>query len=182
MSGEEVDAWVASMQAKDSNPQTVAYLEEFLRNDSGRQFLMVNVIDMNENPPTVEGAQPGEDADQLMARYMEHMIPELFKRASHPVVMGDAVYTAIDIVGIEGAERWDQGALFRYRSRRTFSEIVAHPSIGEKHEFKLAALDKTVAYPIETTMNLGDPRVLLGLLVLAIVGLLDGFFLSRKAG
>jgi hypothetical protein len=180
LSDKEVDSWVTAMETKDSDIEIVTYIEAFLRNDTGRQFLMLNALDLNEAPPQVEGAQPGENADQLMARYMEHMIPELFKRASHPVFMGDAVYSAIDIVGIEGAEQWDQGALFRYRSRRSFAEIIAHPAIGGKHDFKLAALEKTIAYPIETSLYLSDLRFILALMMLAVTALLDMFMFSRK--
>ena len=173
LSDEEVDTFVATLQARDAGPQTVAKIEGFLRNDSGRQFLMLNAIDMNDNPPDVAGAAAGESADQLMARYMEHMIPELLQRACHPVILGNAAYTAIDLVGIEGAEQWTMGAFFRYRSRRSFMEIVSNPAIGDKHAFKLAALDKTIAYPVETTLYLGDLRLLLGLLLLCITALLD---------
>ena len=181
LSDEEVDNFVAVLEERGGNPETIAKIEGFLRNDSGRQFLMLNALDMNDNPPDVEGAEPGENADQLMARYMEHMIPELLKRASHPVILGDAVYTALDVVGIENAEQWTGGAMFRYRSRRTFMEIVSHPAIAGKHEFKLAALDKTIAYPIETQIYFGDPRLLLGLLLLAVTALLDiALFRTKK--
>ncbi|NND83130.1 MAG: hypothetical protein HKN50_11935, partial [Gammaproteobacteria bacterium] len=112
--------------------------------------------------------------------YMEHMIGELLSRASHPVIIGTAPFTAIDLVGIEGAESWDQGAFFRYRSRRDFMHIIANPMTLDKHRFKLAALEKTIAYPIETSLYLGDPRLLLGLLILAITALLDSFWLSRR--
>ena len=173
LSDEEVDTFVATLQARDADPQTVAKIEGFLRDDSGRQFLMLNAIDMSDNPPDVEGAAAGESADQLMARYMEHMIPELLKRACHPVILGNAAYTAIDLVGIEGAEQWTMGAFFRYRSRRSFMEIVSNPAIVDKHAFKLAALDKTIAYPVETTLYLGDLRLILGLLLLSITALLD---------
>jgi len=148
-----------------------AIIEEFMREDSGRQFFVVNNIDMSENPQDVEGAQPGEDADQLMGRYMEHMYAELFKRASHPVFLGSAVSTAIDIVGIENAESWDSAALMRYKSRRAFMEIVSNPKMLGKHEFKIAALNKTIAYPVETVVYLSDPRLLLGL-ILIIIGLI----------
>lgn len=173
LSDEEVDTFVTTLQANDADPQTLARLEGFLRNDSGRQFLMLNALDMNDNPPDVAGAAPGENANQLMARYMEHMIPELLKRACHPVILGDAAYTAIDLVGIEKAEQWTGGAFFRYRSRRSFMEIVSNPAIVDKHQFKLAALDKTIAYPVETTIYLGDLRLLLGLILLSITALLD---------
>jgi hypothetical protein len=180
LSDTEVDQFVVTMTENGSEPSTVAYLETFLRNDSGRQFLMLNALDMNDNPPDVEGAEPGESAQQLMDRYMEHMYPELFKRASHPVIFGQAAYTVLDNVGIENAEQWTDGAIFRYRSRRSFMDLVANPNLKGRHAFKLAALDKTIAYPIETSIYLGDMRLILGLILLSITALLDSFLLPRK--
>ena len=147
---------------------------------SGRQFLMINNIDMNENPPAVEGAAPNASADELMASYMEHMIPELLSRACHPVIMGNAAYIAMDVVGIEGAQEWTGAALFRYRSRRSFMEIVSNPAFRGKHHFKTAALDKTIAFPIETTLYPADARLLLGLILLALTALVDALVLSRR--
>ena len=161
----------SSPAEKERAREQAAIIEEFMREDSGRQFFVVNNIDMSENPQDVEGAQPGEDADQLMGRYMEHMYAELFKRASHPVFLGNAVSSAIDIVGIENAESWDRAALMRYKSRRAFMEIVSNPKMLGKHEFKIAALNKTIAYPVETVVYLSDPRLLLGL-ILIIIGLI----------
>jgi hypothetical protein len=180
LSDAEVDAFVSTMEARDTDPALVASLERFFRNDTGRQFLMVNAIDMNDNPPDVEGAAPGENADQLMDRYLEHMFPELLKRASHPVIVGEAVHTALDTLGIEGAEQWTDAAMFRYRSRRSFMEIIVNPEFSGKHDFKHAALDKTLAYPIETSLYLGDLRLLLGLFLLAVTALLDNLLLSRR--
>lgn len=181
LSDEEVDQFVATLAERGSPPERIAYLEKFLRNDSGRQFLMLNALDMYDNPPDVAGAAPGESADQLMARYMDHMIPELLKRACHPVILGDAVYTVLDVAGIEGASQWTGGAFFRYRSRRSFMEIVANPAILGPHKFKLAALEKTIAYPIETQIYLGDPRLLLGLILLSVTALLDIALFRPKA-
>ena len=111
---------------------------------------------------------------------MEHMFKELLTRASHPVIVGSAPFTVIDVLGIENAESWDQGAIFRYRSRRSFMEIIVNPMMSEKHHFKLAALDKTIAYPIETSLYLGDLRLLLGLLLLSLTALLDSFWISKR--
>ena len=180
LSDTEVDQFVATMKTNGSEPKIIAFIDEFARQDSGRQFLMVNNIDMNENPPDVEGAKPGESASDLMARYMGHMIPALLARACHPVLMGSAVYPTMDLVGIEGAENWDQAALFRYRSRRAFLEIVTNPAFAGKHHFKTAALDKTIAYPIETDLYLGDPRLLLGLILLAVTALIDNLRMSKN--
>lgn len=180
LSDQEVDEYVTERLADGADADTIAYLEQFFRNDSGRQFLMLNAIDYNENPGDVEGAEPGENAQQLMARYMQHMLPAMLSRASHPVVMGDAIYTTIDVIGIENAESWDSGALFRYRSKRTFMEILRNPDFAGEHHFKHAALTKTIAYPIEPTVYLGDLRLILGLILLSITALLDSLWVNRK--
>ncbi len=179
LSEEEVDEFVKVMTANGATLERVDYYAKFLRNDTGRQFLMVNALDMNENPPHLEHAPANADADTLIGLYMEHMIPELLKRACHPVLMGDAVYSVIDIVGIEGAEQWSSAALFRYRSRRSFMEIISNPDILGPHDYKLAALEKTIAYPIETTLYLADPRLLLALALLALTALIDSVKHSR---
>jgi len=81
------------------------------------------------------------------------------------------VNDSMDLVGIENAEVWETAALFRYKSRRAFLEIVTHPHMNSKHKYKIAALEKTIAFPVETQLYLGDPRLLLGLIFL-IIGLL----------
>ena len=146
-------------------------IKRFMEEDTGRQFLMVNNVDMNDDPGDVEGAEPGESAERLLDRYMEHMYAQLLKRACHPVFAGNAVHPSMDLVGIEGAEIWDQAALMRYKSRRAFMEVVTHPNMGSKHAFKVAAMEKTIAYPVETVIYLSDPRLLLAL-ILIILGLL----------
>ncbi len=116
LSDEEIDTFVSAMAENDGDPQVVAFIETFAREDSGRQFLMVNNLDMNDDPPDVEGAAPGENV-----------------------------------------EHWTQAAVFRYRSRRSFLEIVTNPAFSGKHHFKTAALAKTIAYTIGTSLYLGTP-------------------------
>ena len=151
-----------------------------MEQDTGRQFIMVNSIEMNKNPEDVVGANSGESADQLMSRYMEHMWPNLLKRASHPIFGGYAIWDSMDIVGIEGAETWDQAALMRYKSRRAFMEIVTHPDMRGRHAFKIAALQKTIAFPVEPIGYYSDLRVILGMLILIIGLLFQLFFVSRR--
>jgi hypothetical protein len=177
---DEVAELVANMTASGADPEFISFLEKFAREDSGRQFLMLNSIDYNEDPPDVEGAEPGESAEQLMGRYMAHMLPAMLSRASHPVIVGPAVYTSMDVVGIEGAENWDMGAFMRYRSRRSFLEIVTNPEFAGEHHFKVAALDKTIAFPVEPRFYLGDLRLLFALVLLALTALVDSWLMSRK--
>jgi len=152
-------------------PRIKELLQKFMEEDSGKQFIMVNVIDMSENPTFPDGTVSEESPDVLMNEYMEHMYGELLKRASHPAYMGSAVNDSMDLVGIENAEVWETAALFRYKSRRSFLEIVTHPQMNSKHKYKIAALEKTIAFPVENQLYLGDPRLLLGLIFL-IIGLL----------
>ena len=181
---DEIEMYLERFDAIGFSKERQARIRRFMEEDTGRQFLMLNAIDYASDPPDVPGASPGESADQLMGRYMEHMFAALLSRASHPVFMGPAVFGALDLVGVESlenADRWDMGALFRYRSRRTFIEIVTIPETHARHAFKVAALDKTIAYPIETELNLGDPRLLLGLILLAGAALADRATVARSA-
>ena len=158
----------------------IDFLKRFMEEDNGKQFIMVNNIEMNKNPEDVAGANSGESADQLMSRYMEHMWPNLLKRASHPIFVGYAIWESMDLVGIEGAETWDQAALMRYKSRRAFMEIVTHPDMRGRHAFKIAALQKTIAFPVEPIGYYSDLRVILGMLILIIGLLFQLFFISRR--
>ncbi len=182
---DEIDDFVAQVQLNGLSGEQASRLREFMRADTGRQFLMLNNLDMADNPATIDGTaleiSAGESAGDLMNRYMEHMYPGLFKRACHPIYLGEAVFTALDIVGIEGGESWDRAALFRYRSRRDFMEIVSNPALPGKHEFKIAALDKTIAYPLENTIYLSDPRMLLALILISVVALIDIALYSKRS-
>ena len=177
----EIQAFIAKTQDQNLGgaPSARGALLDFLRNDTGGQFLMFNALDLAKHPPQIEGAPPDADAQTLIDLYMEHMIPALLSRASHPVVVGKSVADSLDLQGIEGAEAWSDGAIMRYRSRRTLIDIVGDPEFYARHDFKLAGLEKTIAYPIEPRIYLGDLRLLLGLFMLAITALLDAR-LARK--
>jgi hypothetical protein len=180
---EEIEFFLEKLEertsANSADPETYNsqknLIKRFMEEDTGRQFLMVNNIDMDDDPEDVEGAEPGESAERLLDRYMEHMYAQLLKRACHPVFAGNAVHPSMDLVGIEGAEIWDQAALMRYKSRRAFMEIVTHPNMGSKHAFKVAAMEKTIAYPVETVIYLSDPRLLLALILIIL-----GLFLQNR--
>ena len=179
LDGEEIEFFLERIEENASANSVdliqISFIKRFMEEDTGRQFLMVNNIDMDEDPEDVEGAEPGESAESLLDRYMEHMYSQLLKRACHPIFAGYAIHPSMDIVGIEGAEIWDQAALMRYKSRRAFMEVVTHPNMLSKHEFKVAALEKTVAYPVETILYPSDPRFLLALMLIIL-----GLFIQNR--
>ena len=173
LSDVEIDNFIVKMGENGSSREAIAMIRQFGEEDTGKHFIMINNIDYNETPGNVVGAAPGENAQQLMDRYMGHMIPAMLSRGSHPVMMGPAAYRSMDVIGVEGVDIWDMGGLVRYRSRRDFLEIVTDPAFSGKHHFKAAALEKTIAFPVEPDFNLGDPRLLIGLLLLALTALAD---------
>ncbi len=75
----------------------------------------------------------------------------------------------MDLMNADGMEKWSTGAGMRYRSRRDVLEISSNPAFAGSHEFKIAAMRKTIAFPIDPWIQLGDPRVVLALL-LGLIG------------
>ena len=75
----EIQAYISKTENLDlgGDPSARGALLEFLRNDTGGQFLMFNAVDLAKNPPPMEGAPPDADGQTLIDLYMEHMIPAL---------------------------------------------------------------------------------------------------------
>ena len=88
------------------------------------------------------------------------------------MLFGTAANDAMDIMNADGMEHWTRGAGMRYRSRRDMLEIATNPEFAGSHEFKVAAMAKTIAFPIDPWFQLGDPRLVLaglfGMVALAL--------------
>ena len=178
LSEQEITAYLTQMQARGAEPEAVDRLRRFLEADTGDDFVMMNVIELRETPAAVAGVLPGESSAEVLGRYMDFMWPALLRRACHPVILGQAAADALDVWGIDGAGRWSQAAFMRYRSRRDLLEIAGDPAFQGPHEFKIAAMTRTIAFPADPWYHLGDPRLLLALL-LGLVGLLIERFTGR---
>lgn len=168
---DEVDHYLGLLESQGRSAEDLAPLREFLESDTGDDFVMVNVVDQREPPLQVEGSPPAATADEMIGRYMEYMWPALFSRACHPVFLGFATASAMDVMGFDGfdgIETWDQAAMMRYRSRRDLMEIATNPEFGGRHEFKVAGIAKTIAFPVDPWVQLGDPRLVLALVFLVI--------------
>ena len=164
---DEADAFLAQIQKRGTDPDQLAALTRFLYNDDGDDFVMVNLIDMRKHD-----SKTGQEApDEQLDRYMAYMWPALFLRACHPVFFSQGRYEALDIWGIEGAQNWSQFAMMRYRSRRDMLEITINQEFQGSHDFKIAAMKKTVAFPVAGGFSYADPRWLLAGVFL-VLGLL----------
>ena len=98
---------------------------------------------------------------------------ELLIHACHPIFVSSAVFSVIDLVGIDSAESWSDAALMRCRIRPALMEIITHPVMRERHDFQIAALEKTIAYPVEPVFFLTDLRLQMGMLLMIFTLLLD---------
>lgn len=180
LTDEEIDSGLAVLEAQGWDTDAGGKVEQFLRDDTGRQFVMVNNIDLNETPPPMQGFGESANAQDYLDHYMEHMYVQLLKRACHPVFFGSVVGPALDVEGIEGVDEWNSTGLIRYRSRRSFLEIILHPDMRARHDFKMAAMTKTIAYPVEPAINFGDLRIQLFLLLAMMTAFADILLFGRK--
>ena len=177
----EIEHYLNLMDAngQTADPEARARLKYFMETDTGDDFVMINVIDLYETPMQIEGVEPGESSSEVLGKYMAYMYPALFSRACHPVLVGTAANEAMDLMNADGMSYWTQGAGMRYRSRRDLLEIASNPAFSGSHEFKVAAMRKTIAFPVDPWFHLGDPRLILALL-LALIGCAISWLLTRR--
>ena len=178
----EIEHYMTLSEQQDpgASAEDRARIRVFMEEDTGDDFVMINVIHLYDEPLQIEGVEPDDTTDEVLAKYMEYMFPAMLSRASHPVFQGSAVSTAMDIMNADGMESWTAGAGVRYRSRRDVLEIGTNPAFEGRHEFKVAAMAKTIAFPVDPFNYLGDPRLVLALL-LGLTGCgLSWFFATRR--
>jgi hypothetical protein len=168
---EEITSYRAVLAERDGDAERLAVWTHFMETDTGDDFVMFNALDLRDTPQPVEGVEPGETSADVMSKYTTPFMAKAMRNGAHPVFYGNAAAPAMDIWGIEGANDWTTGGLVRYRSRRDLLEQATSIGPSGIHEFKIAALEKTVAYPLDPFFYAGDPRLLLGLFF-AVIGLL----------
>ena len=179
LSDQEIDYYLQKFQEReDTTIDGIQRLEKFLREDTGDDFVMVNLIEIYETPLLIEGVKEGDSSAAVLDKYMEFMWPELIKRASHPIWMGDSASQAMDLMNADGMESWTRAAGMRYRSRRDLVEIGANPEFAGSHAYKVAAMSKTIAFPIDPWFQLGDPRIMLAFM-LTLIGLTTSLMVRR---
>ena len=178
LSPQEIEYYVEKVNG---TSEELASFRKFMEEDDGDDFVMINIMEIYDTPLQIEGVEPGETTDQVLGKYMEYMFPAMLSRASHPVFRGNAAsLRAMDIMNADGMETWTGAAGVRYRSRRDMIEISTNPEFAWRHEFKVAALAKTIAFPVAPFSYLGDPRLILALL-LGLIGCAVGWRQASSA-
>ena len=117
----------------------------------------------------------------LVNHYMEHMFPQLLMRACYPIFLGAGLNYDNDVAGVgeAAASGRDTAALLRYRSRRSLLEVIAHSDTQCRHDYKIAAMAKTITYAVEPRLYLSELRFIL-LLVLGLMTAMADFLLFGR--
>jgi hypothetical protein len=150
------------------NPELLPALREAIRDDDGREFVMVNLIRYRQKAVYPPGWNYGEDPRAADARYNRAILPRLLKRACIPLFLGRS---AGRFLTPEGSDSWDCVALVRYRTRRDFLRFCADVAKDRADIHKWAAIEKTHVFPVRVRFSLILIRLVVGG-VLALVVLL----------
>lgn len=143
-------------QSDDFSEDQINATREFLENDDGRDFVMVNLLKLNE---------PKAESKQKLDTYSKIFLGNLLKRAGHPIFIARAASGNIENVNSEQQNRWTAAAMVRYRSRRDFMEILPATVGSEHHSLKLESLAQTFAFPAAPWTIVGGPRLIVPLLI-----------------
>ncbi len=163
---EEVDHYIDELQKYNNNSSDgLRDVRQFLENDTGKSFVMVNSIFLKKKPDLVEGVKEGDTSLQTLINYHKPFMKLMLKRGGIGVFQGRVAGKSVDVINIENAEEWQISGINRFRSRRDFAEILIHPLFHEKHELKFAALDKSIAYPVDPWFQLGGFPLTVGLVI-----------------
>jgi len=176
LSKSEVDYYLEKFKDYDNNrSQELSGMREFLENDTGKSFVMVNSIGLKKHPDLVDGVNKGDTSIQTLVAYHKPFMKMMLRRGGIGIFQGRVAGDSVDVIGIDNAERWQISAINRFRSRRDFAKIVIHPTFHEKHELKFAALDKSIAYPVDPWFQLGGLTAVVPLAIALIAALLHIF-------
>ena len=142
-------------------------LRHFLANDDGKDFVMVNLLLLQS---------PRSESRKKLDTYQKIFLGALLRKAGHPVMIASAASGNIENVACDQDEGWGAAGMIRYRSRRDLMEMLPATIGSEHHGLKLAALERTFAFPAAPWFLFGGPQVIVPLsiaLVAALVHLLS---------
>jgi hypothetical protein len=157
----------AQAAAASVSPELLGAIREAVKDDDGREFVMVNLIRFRTKAVYPPGWNYDDDPHTADARYNRAVVPRLLKRACIPIFLGRS---AGRFLSPDGADHWDCVALVRYRSRRDFLRLCADLAKDRADVHKWAAIEKTQVFPVRVPFSLVLVRlVIAGLLALVVL-------------
>jgi hypothetical protein len=164
---EEIDTHLARAEGSGlTDSSDLDSLRRFMEEDDGREFIMLNLVRLNPEPaPHPETGEP-TSSRKLVDGYLGTFLPQLLRRAGHPLLQARKVGGYIDSWNVEPDPGWTFMGYMPYRSRRDLLELVTAPGFSAAHPFKLAAIPKTFSFPTQPVLSTyAGPRVWVGLVL-----------------
>jgi hypothetical protein len=163
---DEIDSLLARAQEQAQiEPTRLAAVRAFLEADDGGEFFMLNLLRPYPEPVAAPGSSERKPAREVMEGYTRHFMPALFRRAGHPAWFGRAAGGYVEAWGVERDPGWSMSGVIRYRSRRDMIELATDPAFEPAHAFKIAALERTFAFPLSPAFVVAGPRFGVALLL-----------------
>jgi len=160
---EEVEATMALFAKNNTwNDTQRENMRNFLANDDGRDFVMVNLVLLN---------RPQRESRKQLDSYQKVFLGQLLRKAGHPVLVAMAASGNIENVACDQDEGWGAAGMIRYRSRRDLMEILPATIGSAHHGLKLAALERTFAFPASPWFLFGGPKLLAPALIALVAAL-----------
>ena len=156
LSKHEVEIFISSFEAKGLSERALLNIREFLEQDDGREFFMVNLLEIKS---------PKRESQKLLMGYFKKFMSGMIPRGGHPLFLAQAAARNIENLNCEHADDWSSVGIIRYRSRRDFAQIVLKTFGSEHHSDKLLSLKKTLAFPSTTTLFFGSPKIIIALVL-----------------
>jgi len=168
LSADEIEAFFRKMHgSKSAAENDLSVLREFLENDDGKDFVMLNLVRVeraNVPHPTTGKPTPGSE---LLRQYIRSFLPALIRRAGHPAVVGRKIGGYVDAWRVGADPGWTMMGYMRYRSRRDMMLLITQPRFLEMHPFKMAGTAETFSFPTQPQFLLfASPRWWIALVIL----------------
>lgn len=141
-------------------------VREFLENDDGKEFVMVNLVRVH--PSLVSHPHTGKPTKgiDLLSEYGANFIKVLLRHGGHPVLVMRKVGGYIDAWNTPSDPGWHIAGSMRYRSRRDMMALATNSSLKDVHILKTVGTATTFSFPSQVVLGLYlGPRIWVALIL-----------------
>lgn len=165
----EIDAMLAALDDADAGEANdLSTVREFLEQDDGREFVMVNLIRVPDTMVTHPDTGAQVPAQDMMTAYSKAFVPLLIRHGGHPALATRKVGGYVDSWMVGPDPGWSMVGFMRYRSRRDMMKMVLDPAFAAAHRYKPLGVAETFSFPTQPFLRAYvSPRIS----VLLILGL-----------
>lgn len=149
----EIDTFFEQVHSKYGGGNDPALLRSFLEADDGKEFVMLNLVKVEQGMVTDPDTGREVPGREMMQRYSQPFVKRLLGRGGHPAMVGRKVGPYVDAWNVEGDPGWTIFGLMRYRSRRDLVAMVSDPIFAEVHPYKALGIPVTYSFPTQREIS-----------------------------